>query len=161
VAETRYDVFGDARTTISEVGNVTNDIYDKLGQLVERRHPTRPAASVGNPGSALQLIDYYAYDSLGQRIKHGNSQFGPYVYEATDYDAQGRIVSTTNFAGEATTFSFTWEASTATSGLGTFGAWAKVTTNAVASRSSTERQDYFSRTVDQIDYGGHNFDFTF
>ena len=35
--------------------------------------------------------EYYAYDQLGQRIKHWNSYYGGGNVERTDYDAQGRV----------------------------------------------------------------------
>ncbi|MEN2793487.1 DUF4214 domain-containing protein [Sphingomonas oligophenolica] len=162
IAETRYDVFGNARMTINEVGSVEGRDYDKLGRLITQTHAARPVGSVGNPtGNVVQLVDHFDYDGLGHRIDHWNSQFGSGYLEKTYFDAQGRVTSTVNFAGEATNYTYSWDAGLATAGLGTFGGWTKTTSNIGTSQLATESQDYFGRTVDQIDFGNHNYDFTF
>jgi YD repeat-containing protein len=147
---TKYDVFGDARRVINEVGSTRSYDYDKMARLTEQT----------GPGAAL--VDHYSYDGLGQRIGHWNSQFGDSFVEKTDYDAKGRVTGTWDFESHRTGYSYAWDDDAVTAGgLGTFGGWVKTTTNYEASKSMTEVQDYFGRTIDQIDYGSHNYDFTY
>ena len=161
VFENRYDVFGDRRTTVNEVGKTEAYAYDALDRLVEQDHQARAAGSVGNAtGSAVQLKDYYAYDGLGQRTQHWNSQLGSGVKETTDYDAQGRVVSMVDMGGNTTTYGYAWSGSIATSGLGTFGGWNRTTVNA-AGKTATEQLDFFGRTVDKVDFGAHDFGYAF
>lgn len=169
IAEMRYDVFGDARKLINEVGSVQLRDYDKLGRLTVQTHAQRPVGAIGNPDTtnAVQLIDHYAYDLNGQRIQHWNSQFGTSVKETTDYDAQGRVTRTVGFGGDTTTYKYSWSATQETLGMATggaaFGGWTKVTHawGAPSGKDLTETQDYFGRTVYQKDYGDHVYTFTF
>ncbi|HEX3673457.1 MAG TPA: hypothetical protein VHU87_04225, partial [Rhizomicrobium sp.] len=157
----KYDAFDDLRQTVNEVGNTENYIYDGMDRLIEDDHQSRPAGSPGNPTtSAVQLIDYYAYDGLGQRIQHWNNQLGTSVKETTDYDAQGRVVSMVDLGGNATTYSYSWNGATATSGLGTFGAWTKTTVND-AGLTAIDTTDYFGREVAKTDFGGHVYAYTY
>jgi YD repeat-containing protein len=156
-----YDVFSDLRKTVNEVGKTENYVYDNMDNLTEQDHQSRPANSPGNTSaSAVQLKDFYAYDVNGHQIKHWNSQLTSSVKDTTDYDAQGRITSTTDMGGITTSYSYSWSSTLVTSGLGTFGGWTKTTTNS-AGLSETEKTDYFGRTVDKIDYGSHNYDYSF
>jgi YD repeat-containing protein len=162
IVATRYDVFGDARTTTNEVGSVESKDYDKVGRLITQTHAARPIGSVGNTtGAVVQLVDHFVYDGLGQRTGHWNSQFGSSYLEKSDFDVQGRVTSTANFAGEATNYTYSWNASAATTGLGTFGGWTRTTSNIGTSQIASESRDYFGRIVDQVDFGNHNYDFTF
>jgi YD repeat-containing protein len=159
---TKYDVFGDARAQINELGSTETRDFDKMGRLVVQYHPVRAVGSMGNPtGVAVQLIDYYAYDGLGQRIQHWNSQFTEYFKERTDYDAHGRVVSSVAFDGGTFTYTYAWNGGLTTSGMSAWGGWTKVTTNVAAARSMTDVEDYFHHTIDQVDYGGHDYAFTY
>jgi YD repeat-containing protein len=160
IAETRYDVFGDARMLIDELGRIETRSYDALGQLTVQAHVQRAAGSTGNPGAALQLIDYYAYDVLGQRVAHWNSQFGAGYQEKTEYDALGRVTKEIDYMGTATSYAYSWSAGATTSGLATYGGWVTATTNK-AGRTQTETQDVFGRRIDLVDYGTHDYAYSF
>jgi YD repeat-containing protein len=156
-----YDVFSDLRQTTNEVGSVESFAYDAMDRLVADTHPTRAAGTAGNnTGSNVTLVDYYAYDGLGQRIKHWNNQYGASAAETTDYDMQGRVTRTTDMAGNATTYTYAWSSSVTTAGLGNFGGWVRTTTNP-SGLTSTDYIDVFGREVSSVDFGGHNVNYTF
>jgi YD repeat-containing protein len=148
VFRTYYDHFGDARILRNELAQDETRVYDAMGRITAEAH------------RGGLLTDYYAYDLLGQRIKHWNSQLGGSVVEKTDFDAQGRVVSQVNFAGDATTTSYIWNGSLATAGMGTFGGWTKTTVYPSTS-SGTENIDMFGRTVGKTDLGAHSYTFTY
>ncbi|WP_082697758.1 DUF6531 domain-containing protein [Novosphingobium fuchskuhlense] len=161
--ERQYDLHHDLKVTINEVGKTESYLYDALGQLIEQDHQIRAAGSPGNDltgAVAVQLKDFYDYDNLGHRILHTNSQLGGTVTETTAYDVQGRVTSQIDLGGDTTSYSYTWDGTLVTSGLGTFGGWSKVTTNS-SLKTRTDKTDYFGHTIDMIDYGGHNYDYTF
>jgi YD repeat-containing protein len=87
--------------------------------------------------------------------------------ETTDYDAQGRVISTVNFAGDLTSYGYSWNSSL-NAGLGTSGGWNR-TTSAVADRASasdgvhaaTDATDYFGRTVGRTDLGGNVYSYAY
>ncbi|WP_231625058.1 LysM peptidoglycan-binding domain-containing protein, partial [Novosphingobium sp. AAP93] len=163
VFERQYDLHHDLKVTINEVGKTETYVYDALGQLIEQDHQIRAAGSPGNDltgAVAVQLKDYYDYDNLGHRTLHTNSQLGSAVKETTAYDIQGRVTSQVDLGGDTTSYSYAWNGSLVTSGLGTFGGWTKVTTNS-SLKTRTDVTDYYGRTIDMIDYGGHNYDYTF
>ena len=151
------DVFGDTRTIKDALGAVTTDSYDKMDRLVQVTHPTR----VGGNSNGVALTDYYAYDGLGERTKHWNSQLGSGVVEKTDYDAKGRVVGTKDFAGNATTYSYTFYDGSAIydSGLGAFGGWQVAAT--ASGRTSLQNLDLFGRLVWSRDYGSHDTGYAF
>ena len=156
-----HNVFGDERVLINELGQWEVRGFDNMGRVVEVDHPSRAAGSIGNPGgSAVQLVDYYAYDGLGQRIQHWNSQFGSSIKERTDYDLLGRVTYSADYTGYATTTSYSWSQSMATSGLGTFGGWVK-TTSITGGQSASESDDYFGHVAAQTDFGGHTIAYTY
>lgn len=156
-----YDVFGDLRKVTDALGFVTTKAYDKAGRLTQVVHPGRAAGTPGNPsGGTVQLTDNYEYDELGQRIRHWNSQFGSSFKERTEYDLEGRILSTTDFEGRTTSYAYTWNGALETEGLGTFGAWVKTTTHASA-KTSTDITDYFGRSIGRTDLGGRDYEMTF
>jgi YD repeat-containing protein len=147
-----YDSFGDLRTITDELGRTESRSYDAMGRLTQLNRQQR--------SDGTQLIDYYSYDTLGQRLRHWNSQLGSGVVEKTDYDVQGRVVSQVDFAGRATTYGYSWNGALGTTGLGTFGAWVKTTVN-TAGKTATEYTDYFGRTVGHTDFGGVNYGYFF
>lgn len=151
------DVFGDIRKVTDQMGAITLNTYDKASRLISVQHPGRAANSLGNPtGSLVQLTDNYAYDGLGQRIHHWNSQHGSSIIERTMYDREGRVLSQTDFEGRATTYAWVWDATLQTVGLGTFGGWIKTTTHASA-KVGVERLDSFGRLVGKTDLGTRNY----
>jgi YD repeat-containing protein len=142
-----YDVFGDKRKSWDEISRLTEMSYDAMGRLTQMQRPNG-------------LIEYYAYDLLGQRTKHWNSLLGSSNVEVTDYDMQGRVVSQTAFGGDVTATSYTWSAAISTSGFGSFGGWIETTTMANG-RSSTEKSDLFGHQVYKSDLGGNVYTFSY
>ncbi|HLY89154.1 MAG TPA: LysM peptidoglycan-binding domain-containing protein, partial [Acetobacteraceae bacterium] len=148
------DVFGDVRTVTDELNFVTTNSYDKMDRLVQVAHPTR----VGGNSNGVALTDFYAYDGLGHRIKHWNSQLGSTVVETTDYGGKGRVIQTRDFAGNVTSYSYSWSTTLTNSGTGTVGGLIKSETDA-SGHTSVEQDDYFSRVVTKTDLGGHSFNY--
>lgn len=152
VFETQYDVFGDARELINEIGNVEARDYDKMGQLTTQTHALRTGGT--------QLVDNYVYDSLGQRTRHWNSQFGSGVVERTDYDTKGRVTAQYDYMGASETFSYVWDGGLTTTGLGSFGGLVKTSFNKLG-LDATETTDYFGRIIDHVDFGNHDYAYTY
>jgi YD repeat-containing protein len=178
----RYDVHGDARVLIDQVGRTTSQTFDGMGRLTQVSRPNG-------------LVEGFAYDGLGQRIQHWNNVFqtpiyGPgedvwvedppywdpyygWVYpgtghyetqypiigyapekEQTDYDALGRVTRDVGFGGDTTTMAYSWNGGLVTTGLGSFGGWTQTTTYA-NSRTLTVSQDIYGREISKTDLGGH------
>lgn len=148
VQETRYDVFGDARVLVDEIGRTEQRSYDRMGRLSQIIRPAR------TDGSGVQLTEHFIYDGFGRRVQHWTSQLGNSVLERADYDVEGRIVSTIDMGGHATSYSYVWFSDLTTWGFGTFGGWRKQSDNA-AGLSAVAWIDYFGTEVGHTDYGGH------
>ncbi|MFZ2029934.1 MAG: LysM peptidoglycan-binding domain-containing protein [Vitreimonas sp.] len=144
---TGYDIFGNARKITDQIARIDTQSFDKMGRLTQLTH-------------ASSLIDYYQYDGLGQRIKNWNSQLGSGVAQTISYDAQGRITQTIAMGGDATNYAYAWDATIATTGLGTFGGWAKTTTMANF-LTRTDKSDYFDHATYISDLGAHTTSFTY
>ena len=150
------DVFGDVRKVTDGLGKVTLNFYDAADRLIEVDHAMR----VGGNSNGTQAKDYYAYDGLGQRIKHWNAQLGSGVVETTDYDIEGRVISTKSFAGQATNYKYTYYNGSiiGTWGLGNFGGWRiDVTSNGETNLSDEVHYhniDIFGRQVWNCDMSG-------
>jgi YD repeat-containing protein len=153
-----YDVWGDQRKVTDGNGAVTAMLYDAAHNLIEVDH----AARVGGNSPGAQLVDHYSYDALGERIKHWNSQLGAGAVETTDYDAMGRIVSTTSLGGQTTSYvhNYADPAWIVTMGLGNFGGWQTITTTP-AGITQYENHDIFGHIVWRQDYGGHTYGYTY
>ncbi|HYD38919.1 MAG TPA: LysM peptidoglycan-binding domain-containing protein, partial [Allosphingosinicella sp.] len=67
IVRTWYDVFGDARLIRDELGRDQTLLYDAKGRLIQHNR-------------ANGLIEYFAYDCLGQRIQHWNNVLQTPVY---------------------------------------------------------------------------------
>ncbi|WP_289024778.1 LysM peptidoglycan-binding domain-containing protein [uncultured Sphingomonas sp.] len=145
-----YDRFGDLRRVTDEVNRTTAMDYDAMGRLTQ---VTRPSGQA----------EYYAYDVLGQRIRHWNSHYGTANVERTDYDVQGRVVRQVAFGddamGAATTISYVWSWQS-TNGLGSFGGWYQTTTYANG-RTSVQQEDMFGHVLYTVDLGGHATSFNY
>ncbi|OSZ68873.1 hypothetical protein CAP40_10145, partial [Sphingomonas sp. IBVSS2] len=145
-----YDRFGDLRRVTDEVNRTTAMDYDAMGRLTQ---VTRPSGQA----------EYYAYDVLGQRIRHWNSHYGTDNVERTDYDVQGRVVRQVAFGddamGAATTISYVWSWQS-TNGLGSFGGWYQTTTYANG-RTSVQQEDMFGHVLYTVDLGGHATSFNY
>lgn len=181
VKQTGYDIHGDARKLTDEINRVTTQTFDGMGRVTQVDH-------------AGGLVNSYAYDGLGQLLKHWNNQlqvpvYGPteqiwvedynqYGYygghwedytpiigytpdvETTDYDTMGRVVSQRTFGGDVTSYTYSWDASISTTGLGTFGGWTQVTTFA-NSKTATEKTDAHGRLTWKSDLGAHVTTYTY
>ncbi len=148
----RYNQFLEQTVATDGIGRSTTMIYDAVGRLTQ---VTRPSGQ----------SDYYAYDVLGQRIRHWDRHYGAANADRTDYDMQGRVVrQVSGGAGEGiadtTTTTYSWSSTLATDGMGTFGGWVATTTYANG-RTSIAHADLFGRTVQSIDLGGNRAAFTF
>jgi YD repeat-containing protein len=148
VFRTFYDVFGDARILRNELGYDETRAYDAMGRLTQTTH------------RGGLLADYYAYDLLGQRIKHWNSVLGTGNMETTGYDMQGRVTSQVSFGGVATSIGYAWSSAVATAGIGTFGGWTKTILNPTGYYSS-ETLDLFGRSTARTDQGGRGYAYAY
>jgi YD repeat-containing protein len=178
----RYDVHGDARVLIDQIGRTTSQTFDGMGRLTQVSRPNG-------------LVEGFAYDGLGQRIQHWNNVFQTPVYgppeqvwvedppywdpyygwvypgtghyetqypivgyapekEQTDYDTLGRVTRDVGFGGDTTTMAYSWNGGLVTDGLGTFGGTTQTTTFANG-RTLTVSQDIYGRETAKTDLGGH------
>ncbi|MFZ2032019.1 MAG: DUF6531 domain-containing protein, partial [Vitreimonas sp.] len=157
---TGYDIFGNARKITDQLARVDTQSFDKLGRITQLNH-------------ASGLIDYYRYDGFGHRIRTFNSFFNPSYSvtgdptgastsnaQAITYDAQGRVTQTVAQGGDTTTYAYAWDATIATTGMGTFGGWQQTTTYA-NSKTLVEKTDYFNHNTQTTDLGGHVSGFTY
>ena len=143
---TQYDIQGNARKVTDQINRVTLHSFDKQGRLTQTNH-------------AGGLINYYAYDGLGQQIKQYNNVYGSGNAQQTDYDAQGRLTRSRAIGGDVTTHSYVWTASAAHN-LSAHGGWQQNTTlaNGKVSRSY---KDVFGRVVKTTDLGGRDTSYTY
>ncbi len=139
IKKTQYDRYGNAVKVTDEIGRITNQVFDKMGRVTK----------ITKPGG---LETNYSYDGLGQRLTEWNDVLGGGNKQTTDYDAQGRVISTRAFGGDVTTTTYAWSNSLATTGLGTFGGWTQVTTHANG-KTLTEKTDLFGRQTYKNDLG--------
>lgn len=146
VARTFYSKFGDARILRNELGFDEWRDYDGMGRLTYQSHRSG-------------LIDYYTYDLLGQRTRHWNSFYGSGVYEATDYELQGRVTTSKNFAGDVVTTGYAWDATIATA-LGTTGGIVQSEYHAGLGTKVT-KTDIYGNDVFKYDVGNHATYYTY
>ncbi|MDR3436515.1 LysM peptidoglycan-binding domain-containing protein, partial [Telmatospirillum sp.] len=322
IVQATYDVYGDALTQTDAVGNVTSNIYDNSGNLIEVDHPVatlnttngsanvtfsggalqvgEPITAAGIPAGAVvvsvsgntatlsaaatatgtvqvagQLINSYSYDGLGEQVSQSNNlmtpgtltgqpatfgqngsggaetftvtlptnpnmksgsivvsatnlasgvtltgsvsggvltlnysdtasggngggnanftltQNGNILYQGTvsgiyfakndyynisgqvqavyaasgvqttAYDAQGRVISTTDYMGYTVNYAYQWNGALATNGLGTYGGWTKTTTDVDAGETSSDTTDAFGHEITKTDLGGQIYSFTY
>jgi len=150
------DVFGNVRVVTNQIGQKETYTYDKMNRLITVAHAQRSAANGGG-----QLVDHYNYDEQGRQIGHWNSQLGASVVQKTDYDVMGRVSSEVDYLGHATTYAYAWDSSFTTAGLGTFGGWTKTTLTEDGTKSTSDRIDYFGRTISHRDLDGRVVGMTF
>jgi YD repeat-containing protein len=142
-----YDVYGNQKWARDGLNRYTYNNYDNANRLIVT---TRPS---GN-------YELYGYNELGQRTSHTNNVFGTTIKETTDYDAQGRVTSSRNYAGDVTNYAYSWNGALATNGLGTFGGWTKTTTRPDYLTSS-ETTDVFGRMTNRTDLGGRVYTYNY
>lgn len=152
-----YDMLGDRRYQVDEIGRRTDYSYDKNHQLIQVDH-----ASIDGSANGARARDTYKYDELGQRISHtqgSNQNTGLDHTDTTDYDMLGRVTRTVSAAGRATRYDYTFDPSLLGLG-GIAGGWITTTTDANG-RTLIDYTDTFGRTTRHIDLGGHQFDYAY
>lgn len=166
LARHRYDVFGDKRHSLNalwdgksaETAFRTEYTYDKLGQLLEMRHPERAAGALGNAGaSAVRAVETWTWDGAGHRISHVNALGDT---DTTAYDSLGRVRATTSAQGFTTAYAYDYRADLRGLGGATVGGWRKTTTEPTG-RTQIEHTDAFGRLTWRQDLGGHQFTYTY
>ena len=145
----RYDIHGDARMVIDQLGRTTTHMYDALGRVTQTDH-------------AGVLTDHFTYDEMGQQTARWNSHYGAGNKQTTDYDVQGRVVEQRAFGGDITTTTYSWDATleAAGTGLTDTGGWIKTTTMA-NTKTLTETSDSFGRAISKNDLGSNTTDYTY
>lgn len=138
----QYDVFGNQRVVVDEIGRRTSYGYDLGNRLIWIERP-KDASESGS------IVDSYAYDELDRRIRHTSSLLGA---TTTDFTIEGEVGRVVSAAGRTTTYTATWDAQ-ANNGN---GAWRRIMTDANG-RSMTDLVDALGRKLSHVDLGGHAF----
>ncbi|MGJ3629099.1 hypothetical protein AB5I41_23630 [Sphingomonas sp. MMS24-JH45] len=107
-----------------------------------------PPATPTAPGSSTS----YAYDQLGQRLRHAQAGRAEGDAETTDYDIQGRVVATRAFGGDTTAVAYGWEGAIS-AGTGVTGRWRETTTY-VNGKTQVKVADTYGRGTSRTDMGG-------
>jgi YD repeat-containing protein len=154
VVQKTYDLFGDQRVQIDEIGRMTTMVYDALDRVTQVNH-------------AGGLVDNYVSDVLGQRTRHtrtwNNAGTTQVDLETTDYDVQGRVTSQVAFGGDATTNSYSWSGTLVTTGMNggvAFGGYTQTTTYANG-KTVIEATDGFGHIISHTDMGSHTTNVTY
>jgi YD repeat-containing protein len=152
IKKTAYDVFGDARTLTDELNRNETHSYDGMGRVL---------AIVRRTG----LQEAFTYDLLGQQVKHVLKDAANTVLatDTTDYDLQGRVVTTVDQGGDRTTYAYAWNGSLTNAGMSgatVIGGWTKTTTQWAQLGSSlwktkSETTDVHGLTTTETDLGGN------
>lgn len=145
----QYDVFGNLRTSIDELGRRTDYRYDKMNRLIE---VDRPAQADGQ-----RSIDRYEYDRFDRRTAHTDALGNR---ESTLYDVEGRVVKTISAAGREVKYDYKWTASMGSAGTSIAGGWIRTTTNANGV-TTVDESDQFGRLMKHTDLGGHVFQYAY
>ncbi|WP_298333308.1 LysM peptidoglycan-binding domain-containing protein [uncultured Erythrobacter sp.] len=147
IVRTAFDVHGDARKITDQIGRVMTKAYDDLGRVTEISH-------------AGGLVEKMTYDSLGQVLTRQNNHYGPNNKQTTDYDLQGRVVSTRAFGGDITDTEYSWNAAISGIGLNTFGGWVQTTTYE-NTRTLVRHMDIYERETRKTDLSGEDTSYTY
>jgi len=94
----QYDVFGNQRVAVDELGRTTGYSYDRGNRLVSIQRPK-------GEGETGEIVDSYAYDELDRRIRHTSSLLGA---TTTDFDIEGEVSRVVTAGGRTTTYSSVW-----------------------------------------------------
>ncbi len=151
IAENRYDVFGDKRTAIDELGRATSYTYDANSQLtrIDRPNIVNPIA-----GDTVASWDAFEYDILGQRVGHSNAA----GRERTYFDGDSRVVRTVSGAGRQVTTSYAWDATITGVGGRQVGGFVRTTVDGKAQANTmVDKLDVFGRLSQHTDLSGRNF----
>ncbi|ALN92397.1 LysM peptidoglycan-binding domain-containing protein [Lysobacter gummosus] len=139
-----YDVLGNQRVAIDELGYRTDYSYDAGNRL---SRIDRPARTDGQRG-----WDTYAYDEQDRRIRHTNI-LGT---DTADYSIEGEVSQTVSAEGRITRYTATWDAL----GDGGNGVWERVTiisTEAANDKRSTDIVNAYGQKLRHQDFGDHRF----
>ncbi|WP_168356190.1 deaminase domain-containing protein [Lysobacter enzymogenes] len=141
-----FDVHGNQRAVVDEIGRTTSYRYDAGNRLVS---VTRPKAA--NETQALE--ETYQYDELDRRIAHTVSTLGQ---DTTDFDIEGDVSRVVSAEGRVTRYSATWDAQA----NGGKGAWHKVTILANG-KDASDLVDATGRRLSHVDFGKNPFDYQY
>ncbi len=187
VWEARFNAFGNTVETYDGLGRKTTNVFDKANRLVQVTKPSGLIESfaydvlgqrVAHWNNVFQTPIYGA----GVWVESGYWDYGynnnyyepnwidtshweypvigytPYK-ETTDYDVQGRVTKQVNFAGDQTTYTYSWTA-VANTALGLTGGWTKAGSYANG-HTTSETTDFFGRMLSRTDMGGHVYTYTY
>jgi len=163
------NVFGLVRTvkTLDKTGAVFGNVewrgYDKTDKLIRIDR-------------ADGLVEEFAYDGLGQRLKYWTTydqvDVMPYYFETTrvttapettDYDILGRVTKTLDDTGRVNLYSYEWLTGVTNAGLNVTGGWSKetISNNGAANSAHVhyagEKTDYFGRIVQRRDMASTSY----
>ncbi|MGC4061891.1 MAG: hypothetical protein QM749_13995 [Aquabacterium sp.] len=163
-----YDVFGNQRTSLDEIGRLTSTTYDKDDRVVRVDHAVR---SDGKRG-----YDAYEYDAAGNRIAHTTTDDGTAVLrDKAYYDAMGRIVKATTAANRTTNVAYYYDSTILGVGGVAVGGWRKTvsdpnvgirqnqydTSDASTVQAVVDYTDVFGHLTKHTDMGGHSFVYSY
>ncbi|MGH8043134.1 MAG: hypothetical protein ACREOX_00855, partial [Stenotrophomonas sp.] len=137
-----YDVYGNQRVVVDEIGRRTDYTYDAGNRLVQI---DRPLLANGDRNH-----EYYEYDELDRRIAHRNTL----GRETTDYDIEGNVSRAVSMAGRVIEWAATWVPA------GNEGYWQRVMTDANG-RSTVDDVDAHGRLLVHQDMSGRRFDYVY
>ncbi len=153
VKQLGYDVFGNLRVSVDEIGRRSDYRYNANNQLIRQ---DRAARADGRRG-----VDEYDYDSAGQRIVHRSTSDGKdSLADTTQYDSLGRVLATVSAAGRRVAYRYQWDAAIAGAGGIVVGGWRSVKTDANG-RSQTDDVSLFGHKVAHVDLGNHRFSYRY
>ncbi|WP_249605545.1 LysM peptidoglycan-binding domain-containing protein, partial [Chromobacterium sp. IRSSSOUMB001] len=153
VKQLGYDVFGNLRVSVDEIGRRSDYRYNANNQLIRQ---DRAARADGRRG-----VDEYDYDSAGQRIAHRSTSDGKdSLADTTQYDSLGRVLATVSAAGRRVAYRYQWDAAIAGAGGIVVGGWRSVKTDANG-RSQTDDVSLFGHKVAHVDLGNHRFSYRY
>ncbi|MBK4734904.1 phospholipase effector Tle1 domain-containing protein [Noviherbaspirillum pedocola] len=147
----QYDIFGNLREALDELGRQTDYLYDRNNRLTRVVRPLRDAASASAIAGAA--YDVYEYDEAGNRIAHTNA-LG--LTERTYFDSLGRVVRAVSYEGRVTRYDHAYSAIVAASGGVGHSGYRKTTTDANG-RTLIDSTDLFGRLLSHQDLGGRRF----
>ncbi|MCP1293390.1 hypothetical protein NK214_24750, partial [Chromobacterium sp. S0633] len=153
VKQLGYDVFGNLRVSVDEIGRRSDYRYNANNQLIRQDRAVRADGRRG--------YDEYDYDSAGQRIAHRSTSDGKdSLADTTQYDSLGRVLATVSAAGRRVSYRYQWDAAIAGAGGIVVGGWRSVKTDANG-RSQTDDVSLFGHKVAHVDLGNHRFSYRY
>nr|WP_174505706.1 polymorphic toxin type 46 domain-containing protein [Acinetobacter sp. Marseille-Q1620] len=161
VIQNDYDAFGNLKSQINVLGAKTSYEYDIDGNIIKQTRAARTAGSAGanaitTSGVQTALVDTFAYDEMGNRIKATNALNNTTM---TGYDSLGRVIQTQTAEGAITKIAYVYD--TAINNInGSKGGIKRTETDALG-KTLIDETDYFGRVVKHTDKGGRVFNYTY